>query len=60
MATPNEESVLPLPNLKIVQATFVLLESKCSSLHAEAKKTLLAGIIADGTHHYNLDLRQFV
>ncbi|KAL8286307.1 hypothetical protein RQP46_004795 [Phenoliferia psychrophenolica] len=47
MATPNDEAVLPIPQLKLPQHTFILLEPKAASLHPAAKAALLAGIEAD-------------
>lgn len=49
MATPNDETVLPIPNLNLTQSTFILSSSKTDSASkATASTALLAGIIADG------------
>lgn len=51
----NEESVAPIPNLKLPQYVFTLLQSKASSTQLEeAKVALLAGIEADGTFFFFL------
>lgn len=45
----NEESVLPIPNLKLQQLVFTLLKSKASKKDLEeAKINLLKGIESDG------------
>lgn len=50
MATPNEESVLPIPNLNLAQAAFILSSTTSSAAahRATAATVLLAGIVADG------------
>lgn len=43
-----EDTVLPIPNLKLPQAQFVLQNAKLESLHGKAMEDLVAGITADG------------
>jgi 26S proteasome regulatory subunit N7 len=44
----NEDTVLPIPNLRLPEAVFVLQNPKSSSLHTAAKASLLKGIEEDG------------
>jgi hypothetical protein len=49
MATPNDDVVLPIPNLNLAQSTFILSSSKSNpQARSTASTALLAGIIADG------------
>ena len=43
----SDEVVLPIPNLKLAQAYFVLSSPHLSHLHDDARKVLLEGIKAD-------------
>ena len=52
--TPNDDTVLPIPNLRLPEAVYVLLEPKASSLHGKAKEVLLKGIEADGQSRSSL------
>lgn len=44
----EEDRVLPIPNLRLPEAVFILAEPKAQSLHEKARETLLKGIEADG------------
>ena len=44
----SDEVVLPIPNLELPQAHFVLTQENLGHLHQDALKTLMAGIEKDG------------
>ncbi|EJU05144.1 PCI-domain-containing protein [Dacryopinax primogenitus] len=47
-----EDNVLPIPNLKLPQAQFVLFSPKLQTLHGKALEDLMAGIQADEMSPY--------
>jgi 26S proteasome regulatory subunit N7 len=48
----SEDAVLPIPNLRLPEHHFVLLQPSLSHLHAGAREALLAGIRADAMAPY--------
>ena len=44
----SDEVILPIPNLDLPQAHFVLTQENLAHLHQDALRTLMAGIEKDG------------